>query len=309
LVTVPVYRCRVTSTGTHFDTNESDCEGQTADLGLLGYLLADGWTSVPLEVSSASACTMIVGTQSTCHITTIGTPTPSISESGPLPSGVSFVDNGNGTATLSGTPASDGTAATYAITITASNGVLPDATQSFTLTVVEAPAFTSAATATFTKGVWRSFTPIATGSPTPTITETGTLPSGVTFTGGRLTGKPSVIGNFPIVFTAHNGVGSDATQSFTVKVLGFHITTTRLSAATPGTPYSAQLKALGGVAPYVWSNTTSLPPGLTLTSSGLVTGTVPTTVTAGSYSFKVTVTDSTLSAHQSATATVRITIA
>ena len=49
----------------------------------------------------------------------------------PCPAGVTFVDNGNGTATLSGTPAA-GTGGVYSITITAANGVSPDATQSFT---------------------------------------------------------------------------------------------------------------------------------------------------------------------------------
>jgi hypothetical protein len=47
---------------------------------------------------------------------------------------VTFLDNGNGTATLSGTPAT-GTAGTYAITIKAHNGVGTDASQNFTLTV------------------------------------------------------------------------------------------------------------------------------------------------------------------------------
>ena len=59
---------------------------------------------------------------------------------------MTFTDNGNGTATLAGTPAA-GTGGTYPLTITATNGVLPDATQSFTLTVnqaTQAPAITSA---------------------------------------------------------------------------------------------------------------------------------------------------------------------
>jgi hypothetical protein len=47
---------------------------------------------------------------------------------------VTFVDNGNGTATLSGTPAA-GTAKNYPITITASNGVGTPASQSFSLRV------------------------------------------------------------------------------------------------------------------------------------------------------------------------------
>ncbi len=45
-----------------------------------------------------------------------------------------LTDNGNGTATLTGTPASS-TAGAYLLTFTASNGTLPNATQNFTLTV------------------------------------------------------------------------------------------------------------------------------------------------------------------------------
>ena len=39
-------------------------------------------------------------------VTTTGTPAPALTETGALPTGVTFVDNGNGTATLAGTPAS-----------------------------------------------------------------------------------------------------------------------------------------------------------------------------------------------------------
>ena len=38
LATVPLYRCRVTSNNTHFDSNDPACEGQTSD-GFLAYLL------------------------------------------------------------------------------------------------------------------------------------------------------------------------------------------------------------------------------------------------------------------------------
>jgi hypothetical protein len=47
---------------------------------------------------------------------------------------VTFVDNGNGTATISGIPGA-GTAGAYPITITATNGIGTPASQSFTLTV------------------------------------------------------------------------------------------------------------------------------------------------------------------------------
>src|SRR5256886_7151586 len=64
-----------------------------------------------LTVTGVQTCALPI-------LTTTGTPTPSLTESGTLPSGVTFKDNGNGTATLSGTPAA-GTAATYTLTFTA----------------------------------------------------------------------------------------------------------------------------------------------------------------------------------------------
>jgi hypothetical protein len=59
---------------------------------------------------------------------------PALSETGALPPGLTFHDNGNGTATLSGTPG-DNSNYTYTITIRADNGVAPVTTQSFTITV------------------------------------------------------------------------------------------------------------------------------------------------------------------------------
>ena len=50
---------------------------------------------------------------------------------------MTFVDNGNGTGTLGGTPAA-GTGGTYAMTFTATNSG-GSAVQSFTLTVNETP--------------------------------------------------------------------------------------------------------------------------------------------------------------------------
>ena len=70
---------------------------------------------------------------------------------------MTFVNNGDGTATLAGTPAA-GTGGTYPLIITAANGVGPNATQNFTLTVNAAPAITSAASTTFTEGQVGSFT-------------------------------------------------------------------------------------------------------------------------------------------------------
>ena len=60
---------------------------------------------------------------------------PSVTHTGTV-RGLTYTNNGNGTATLSGTPA---TAGTYTLTITARNSV-GSVTQAFTLTVEAEPA-------------------------------------------------------------------------------------------------------------------------------------------------------------------------
>jgi hypothetical protein len=97
---------------------------------------ASSSSSAPV-ITSANSTTFVVNKPGTFTVTTTGSPTPSLSESGSLPSSVTFVDNGDGTATLSGTALSAGS---FPITITATNsaGSIP---QSFTLTVsASAPA-------------------------------------------------------------------------------------------------------------------------------------------------------------------------
>jgi len=86
--------------------------------------------------------------------------------------------------------------------------------------VGQAPAITGANSTTFTVGTAGSFTVTATGFPTPTLSESGTLPSGVTFNAatGVLSGTPAAAGTFPLTLTAANGVGSPATQTFTLTV-------------------------------------------------------------------------------------------
>lgn len=98
-------------------------------------------------ITSANNATFTVGQAGTFTVTTTGTPTPTLSFTGTLPAGVTFTDNGNGTATIAGTPAA-GTNGSYPITITASNGTAPNATQNFTLTVNAASPTTFTVTRT-----------------------------------------------------------------------------------------------------------------------------------------------------------------
>jgi hypothetical protein len=176
----------------------------------------------PPAITSANNVTFIAGTPGSFTVTTTGYPAPSISDGGfSLPSGLTFHDNGNGTATLSGTPASN-TGGVYTFTITASNGVSPNATQLFTLTIDQAPAVTSSNNISFYVGVSSSFTVTATGYPTPRLTSSEFLPGGVYFIDngngtGTIYGTPTAAGTFPGTIIASNSVGH-ATQDFTLYV-------------------------------------------------------------------------------------------
>jgi len=105
-----------------------------------GSISLRGKSATPPVITSSDHTTFAVGSAGSFTVTTTpGTPsTTTITETGSLPSGVTFTDNGDGTATLAGTPAA-GTGGPHSLTITASNGVLPNATQSFTLTVLGSP--------------------------------------------------------------------------------------------------------------------------------------------------------------------------
>lgn len=144
-----------------------------------------------------------------------GIPAPDITLTGTLPAGVTW-DNTNHH--LSGTPAA-GTGGSYPLVVKASSSV-GSVSKSFTLNVQAPPAITSSAATTFQQGLNGSFTVTASGYPAPTFSKTGTLPPGVTFSSsGVLSGTPtSSTGNYPLTITASNGIGSNASQSFTLTV-------------------------------------------------------------------------------------------
>jgi hypothetical protein len=275
-----------------------------------------GTVSQAPTITSPKATTFTIGTPGSFTVTATGSPTPSISESGALPGNVTFIDNHNGTATLSGTPAV-GSDPNYPITFSATNGVSPDASQGFTLTVnaaTQAPVITSPNSATFTVGSAGSLTVTTTGSPTPVVTETGALPGGVTFIGNAngtatLVGTPAsgTSGNYPITFSATNSAGSNA-QAFTLTVNAsipaLVVTTTSLPSDRQRSTYPpTTLQAANGALPYSWLVVSgALPPNLLLSSGGTISG-MPTKV--GTFSFTVQVKDTSGNA---ATATLSIKI-
>ena len=194
-------------------------------------------------ITSANSTSFSVGVFGTFTVRTTGSPAPTFSIiSGSLPTGVTLNAT---TGVLSGTP-STGAGSPYVVTIQASNGVSPAATQVFTLTVNQPPAITSANTTTFAVNAAGSFTVTATGSPAPTFSvASGTFPPWASFntTTGVISGTPSNNSGAPFVFTiqASNGVNPAATQVFTLNVN---------TGAGIGTHPSDQTVLIGGTATF-----------------------------------------------------------
>jgi hypothetical protein len=137
----------------------------------------------------------------------------------------------------------------------------------------------------------------------------GTLPAGLSLSpGGQITGTPTAAGAsaFTIRVLDSSTPPQNFQRNFTLTIAGpLSITTPSLPVALTGTAYSQTLVASGGVAPLSWSVVTgSLPPGLSLSGGGVITGT-PTTV--GSSNFTVRVADST-TPQQSAQKALSITV-
>lgn len=120
----------------------------------------------------------------------------------------------------------------------------------------------------------------------------GLLPAGLALDAGSgaIAGSPVSAGNSDFVIKATDKNGASATLSCTIMVRG------ALAIPIPGVPdglvntaYSYTLSAIGGAPPYSWSiSVGSLPPGLTLSSAGSLSGT-PTA--AGAFAFTVRVQD------------------
>jgi len=97
------------------------------DLDFINFLPLFWTPKIPPEITSMAASTFLIGHNNQFTIEAAGGPIPTISFTGALPAGVSFVENGDGTATLSGIPT--GLDGFYTINLTAENGVTPPATQ------------------------------------------------------------------------------------------------------------------------------------------------------------------------------------
>jgi len=118
---------------------------------------------------------------------------------------------------------------------------------------------------------------------------------------------------FAVTATNINGTGPASASSSPVVpaapvVVTFSITTTALPNATRGVAYNVQLHATGAAAPYRWKLIGSLPRGLRLHPTGLLSGTARITSQPGAYVFTVQATSKKLkgSSRQTATQTLSL---
>lgn len=121
-----------------------------------------------------------------------------------------------------------------------------------------------------------------------TLTLTGSLPQGLAFSNGTLSGTPAQPGQFELTGRVTDARGRSASRQYQLTIASPAALTVsgNPGPGTVGTPYQAQFSATGGVAPYSFS-AGSAPPGLSLAADGSMTGT-PTQ--AGTFTLLVTAT-------------------
>jgi len=207
---------------------------------------------------------------------------------GAVPPGLSFV---LATGTLSGTPTAQGA---YMFTIRVTDAAGTSLVSSFSLTVNAALSITTpAALPAASVGAPYSQTLAAAGGVPPYqwSLQSGSLPAGLLLgPDGRISGTPSAPGEFSFTVVVTDSRSATATATFTLSVgAGIAVTTASLANASVGVAYSQTLAAAGGAAPYTWSlSAGSMPPGLTISPGGVISG---TPASAGMFMFVVRVTD------------------
>ncbi len=276
-----------------FEVQVEDSESHTAT----GNVTLD-ITAATLTISTLSLPNGVTNEpyQSTLEATG-GVPpyTWSILSGGSLPAGLTL---NAGTGVISGTPTATGTSSfTVEVTDTDSD----TATQALSIKVTMAPlTVETEGSWTGTEGIAFSQTMVATGG-TPPYTWSvlsGSLPAGITLDSstGVISGTPTTPGKSTFEIQVEDSASNTAdSSSLSIRIFsGLSITTRSLPNGQTSVSYNNSLTATSGTSPYTWAVTSgSLPAGLTLSSSGDISGTPTCTCTTPSTSvFQVTVTDS-----------------
>jgi large repetitive protein len=236
-----------------------------------------------------------------------GTGAYSFSASG-VPSGLSL----SGSGFLSGTAKKGGT---YTLSVTVSSGgVSAKGSVSLTMANAQPLSISGASLPSDTINVAYSQTLSAMGGVPPYTwgTSAGSLPQGLTIsTSGIVSGTPTGTPGttyFGVQVTDAAGAIGTATATIVILPIPLVITTQSLPSGMNGVDYPPQtLTANGGVGQYSWTlgSGSSLPSAMVLSSGGVLSGVPGST---GTFSVRITVTDSATPTANTANATFQLTI-
>ncbi len=299
-----------TQTGTYSNIVLSVSDGvSSSSLAPFGITVNAATPANPAVSLSASPATVTAGAGST--LTWSSTNATSCSASGGW-SGSEPASGSTSTGALSVTT-------TYTLTCSGASGTTP-ATQTATVTVQSLAgslSITSPATLpNATNGGGYFYLLQASGGTPPYLwalsSKTGAT-NWVVTPGGWLEGAPTTNESDSIVVTVTDSASHSAQGTFTVSVnsnlavmnQNFVVGGISLPPAVAGAPYRHALQAAGGSSPYSWNIASgSLPPGLTLSSAGVITGTPTASGNAAGIVFQVTDgTNATATANASITVT------
>lgn len=195
---------------------------------------------------------------------------------------------------LAGTPS---VAGTYDFTITATDTTGAAASKAYHVVINPVIHLSPSTMPNWTVNFAGYSQPLSTTGGTGTITYSltaGTLPPGITLdsTTGAFGGTPTSAGTYNFTLTATDAVGATGVKNYPNVVINAAIS------VTPGTlpdwtvsksGFNRTISAIGGTgASTITLKSGSLPPGLTLSGAGVLSGTPTTT---GAYNFSFTATD------------------
>jgi hypothetical protein len=265
-------------------TDSNSCTGTGATYNLTINCQTITVTNPATNTGTAGTAFSQTFTQSGAHGTTTFTTAST------LPTGFSLSTGG----VLSGTTTQHGT---FPIVVTVTDSNTCTGTSATYNLNIACNAITVTNPATTTGTVASPFSQTFTSSGilgTASYTTASTLPAGLTLHSatGILDGTPTQSGSFPIVVTATdtNGcTGSGATYTLVIGCNVITVTPPGVNTGTAGTPFSQTFTQTGGNGTITWSQTGTLPAGISLnTSTGALFGTTSQT---GSFPITVTATD------------------